>query len=578
MAIKTREQLEEKMLQLLTDKQEIVNEAKKEERKWANVLWAQFLNKDKEDIKLLYIPKTYISVWVSLAKFINLCVGREIYTLLPRGTEDRMVAKVKTAALNYEISQILDYEAVQVKQLLQYCVEGWTAMKVGWDDTNKRLLYPFIKNADIYFDPSALVMSDVEWVHQRVIKSRAQLEKLEELGIYQNVKAFIERATEYRKENFSALDEPNPFKNKYEIFECWTKDERITVGASSQRNEVGGNESIEFDTLLTPFKKWDSPFKDGHGDLPYVISCFDPQIESLQGVGIPEIMRPLQQELDATRRLHLKASELGILGLWAYKTGTLDEIGKDALRDIRPGVFPLEDFNNPPKRIDSPASQGMFVEEKLLNEDIEDASASYRPLRGAPMARAETLGGTKILQSSANERHQVRVLMFSIALKKIGMLMLKTLLQYQDKEVEVQVFDGDKELWEKMKFNKKEELKKEYNLILNVGHTEDIQAARQASLLKAIEVISAMPDFARRVDKELLGKMLFSAIDPKLEHNLILSAKDEFIESLKQIPSEELRLIVATGLQALQSQKQASPSQAGGQGEVPPTPEGAPLI
>ena len=549
---------EKKILQTLTDRQATVKEIKKREREEANKYWNQFWGRgdDPRDMRLR-TPKTYIAVWVALAKFINLYVNREIFNILPRGTEDRLKAKIVAASLNYEVSRIPDYQMVQILQMLQFCIEGWTIMKVGWDEDKKRLLYPYIKNEDIFFDPTALVMSEVEWVHQRVIKSRAQLQKLGEQGIYQNIDKFLSEASEYRKKNVSPYEETNPYKDKYEIFECWTRDERIT--AASTQKGVGEEGEIIFDTILTPPDKRESPFKEGHGLLPYAITCFDP-ITGLQGAGIPQILRSLQKELDATRRLHLKASELGVLGLWAYKAGTLDEIGKDVLRNIRPGAFPLTDFLNLPQRINTPVSPSMFTEERLLNEDIEDASASYRPLRGAPMERAETLGGMQILHSAGNERQEVRMLIFSCALQLIGKLMLKTLFQYQDKEIEVKVFDGDKELWQKVKFNKKEELKKEYNLILTVAPSEAVSLVRQNSLVKVLQLISGMPDFAKRIDRELLVKMLISAIDPKLEHQIFLTPQDEFMETLKAIPPEELRTVIAAGLQALQAQKSQSPA------------------
>ncbi len=561
------------ILQDLTDRHETTKQIKVDEKIASDKHWRQFLMKGEDDNDTkIYTPKTYTNVWISVAKFINLFVGSEnIYEITPRGTKDEKEAKIKTACLNYETSQIPDFKMVQVKQILQYVVDGWNVFKVGWDKEREGLLYPFIKNEDISMDPTATLMSDVEWANQRIIKSKAQLLAQERTGIYKGITEFLKKATEYKKDKLR-IDESNPYRDKYELYECWTKDRILVVGGVAGE---GSDSSVVFTDIFR-----DDPNPSEHGRIPYEIAAFDPNLDDLKGMGIPEITRGSQIELDAARRLHHEASENSIMGIWAYKVGRDKEnLGylQDFINHPKAGGFPLDDFDSL-KRLDQAPNQTIFLEEKMFRDDMDDASACHPPISGALLPRKEPLGVVKMQQSAGNERHSVRLLLFSIALRSVGQLMLKNLFQYHTKEVEVKIFDGDEELWVNRKMISKKDIKKNYDLILNIAPTTQSKAEQQEKLLKAMEVVSRLPEFEKQVDMELLGRMMFTAIDPKLKHQIILNKKDAFLKALAKVPTKELQTVISVGYQTLESQGQVEHQNANKGAQTPPVAQLPPPV
>lgn len=563
----------------LTAQQESVKATKKTEREESKKNWTRFQSWRDNPKDKLFTTKTYTSVWVTLSKFVSVYGDlTKLFSISGRGTSDgdRKEAKIKSAGLKYELERIPNGKMAQVLQMMQLVVDGWTVLKAGWDDERMGLSYPYIKNDDIYFDPTAILTSDIEWIHHRRIMTYRQLEQMTKNTIYSGIDAFLKEAVAYRKEELH-IDNENPYSDSYAVYECWTKD-RVRTMASKQK--VSDEGDIEFDSLFR-----DDPNPFSHGRIPFAVACFDPTGDSVKGYGIPQIVHSPQAELDAVRKLHLQIAELSVSGLWGINENGLGDfysVIQDVLQKGAPGVFPINKFENV-HRYDQPPNQSIFLEEKILKEDIDDASASYPSVSGAVQPRKETLGAIRIQNVGGNERQAVRLNIFSDALKDIGNMFLETLYQYHDRQIEVKIFDGDKELWEKTKFKGTKQAK--FDLVLEVAPSAQTQAERQEKLLKVLEIISKIPEMMRTTDMELLRKVILSAIDPKFEHQFTLEEKDVFMNALKEINEknpEDLKKIVATGQQVLESGispeqlqhilSQVLQAQGGGQGGAEPPP------
>ena len=537
---KIQKTTDDELIKELNYKMNSVKKLKEDEIKKEKEQWAQFSGQRND--KKLHIQKTYVAVWVSLAKFINFFLGQEpLYDIQGRGTDesDRLEAQVKTAGMNYEIGQIPDFQMAFIKHIMQHCIHGGTALKTGWEDEKEGaertgLTFPFILNRDIYFDSTALLNSQIRWVHQRVVLDKDFLEAKKD---WNNVTEYLKNAQEYRKEK-EGIEDPNPYRDMFEVFDCWTKEKHIIAGS------VRGK-------ITHIFKQESNPFN--HKKIPYIFTCFDPVLEDIKGMGIPESMKDAQNEINAQRRLRIQALELAILGLWAYKPGTA--IVREVFKNPSAGAFPLSDFTAIQKLDIGRVPPYAFMEEAKLDTEIEDITATYRPVRGAEMPRAETLGGIQLLQASGNERQLVRLMIFCTSMVDVGRMMLKNLFQFQKKEHEVKIYDGSKAMWEKAKFSDKEAVEKEYNLVLRVSPTTQPKEVRQVLYMKLIEVLQKIPYYGeRRVDWDKLGEIVLSVFDEKLPYQIQLT--DEVMGAIKKIPPEELKEIIAAGIETLRERGQ----------------------
>jgi len=261
------------------------------------------------------------------------------------------------------------------------CIYGTCCVKVYWSDTLK---VQRIKIKDVYIDPNAESIFDIQYVVNRIYTTIGKLKKQ-----FGNRKFFKDYAGEYEGDNKIS----NEFVGDatrilvYDVYRI--KDGQWTVS-----------------TLLPDYKflRTDESLKDG---LPFVFGVIDPQFVPINNKGVVEAygdsfiepMIPLQEEYTVLRNQQINAVDKQLNQQFlATKMSGL----KEADLNSNKKKIEVSDLNAV-KEIPKPnINQSTFVTDRLDNE-MQEVSGITKFTQGLPNSAAQTATGMTILTQESNE-------------------------------------------------------------------------------------------------------------------------------------------------------------------------------
>lgn len=246
---------------------------------------------------------------------------------------------------------------------------------VVYDDPWITLIDPL----DFFWAPRALTIDDARYVIHRSYVTMEYLEKLEEQGVFENVKKIplrkdIAAGRERHSERLDYLGlsdaEPDPEEPEFELLDYWENEQVITIA---------NRETVIRKPQANPHNAGVKPFVAG-----YVI----PSTVSLHGISVVEAPETLQDALDDWRNIRLDNATLLLYKTWYARQDT--DVDPEALI-LRPGGFvPVPDFDCL-KEIDvKDLRPSAYQEDAILREDIQRATGAWDPMRGSPMPRRAT--------------------------------------------------------------------------------------------------------------------------------------------------------------------------------------------
>lgn len=243
--------------------------------------------------------------------------------------------------------------------------------------------------------------TDIHSMRFIIIEHDWDIEELWELVAAKRLKASVVKQLEEWHESSSKIDE--------------AKQERLSgIGVSETHPPAqGGRKMIKF------YEYWDKncqiwvggegevimkEVKNPFGRIPFVMKQFCRVPHEVYGIGIPEMIEDLQEELNTIRNQRMDNINLIINRMWV--ANRLADIDFENLVSFAGNIILTNDMDaiEPLKTQDVTASS--YKEEEVLIGDIENTSGIFRYTRGGPPQRRETATGIIRLQQASNIRFE----------------------------------------------------------------------------------------------------------------------------------------------------------------------------
>lgn len=366
-------------------------------------LYRSYRNKSEYPLKSnIFVPYTYALVEGVVPKMLGVIFNtKPIVSVAVREGGDRDMAILLERLLDY----LFDEEGLELYFKLQTFFKEAALYGTSFamirpkfkSDEKMSFDYLDVEPIDlfnVYPDQRALSLSEMKYVILRKFVDLDELQIKADQGIYK--KTYVDKLEHY-VENIMTVDEKkkdrlssigrlhdygiDPDRKIIEILEYYDRDEVIVVGGRK-----------------VPLKRAKNPY----GILPFIMCKYSPVPHELYGIGIPEMIETLQEELNTTRNQRMDNVNLVINRMW--KASKIADIDYDNLISYPGNVIQCGDINGLEPLETPDVTQSAYREEEVIKKDIELATSEYEYSRGAPPTQRETATGIIRLQQAANAR------------------------------------------------------------------------------------------------------------------------------------------------------------------------------
>lgn len=390
----------------------------------------------------LFIPYSFTAVETVIPRIAEAVFSSDpIVAVKPVAPDDISNAKINEVLLNWQLRKMNLFETLII--LSKMClVYGTCVAKVDWKkdirhkfrvnplmdvygypvyneqgkvQTQKEeydvVMYddPYIYPIDLYrfyIQPGATSIEDAEYCIAVTETTIGELKQLETAGIYKNISKleevkgtlkFDKGKNRYTNVN---LTDPNTtvdnYSEKVTLYEYWENNRVIVV---AEDKVVIRNEENPY---------W-------HCRKPFVAAKICPVENEFYGIGLMEMVKSLQAELNDVRNQRLDNVKLALNKMYV--------VARDADVDIKklisePGGIISSNYVDGVKWIEaSDITASAYSEAKIITDDIQNVHGIYDYSKGATPNQRETATGILSLQEAANVRFKLMI-----------MVMLKNLL------------------------------------------------------------------------------------------------------------------------------------------------------
>ena len=277
---------------------------------------------------------------------------------------------------------------------------------------------------DFFPDPYASSVEDARYVIHRSLKPLSHVKNMINQKIYKTTMKEVEKTSRpedkhrdsmiERLTDIGLANEPEHDDGMVEILEYWEDNRVITL---INREIVARDE--------------ENPYH--HKEKPFVVIKDTNVPLEFWGIGVMEINKRLQAEMNTIRNQRLDIVSGSINNTWFIEEGALDDdelvLGPNAINWVRPGnqksigdkIYPVG-----PQKI-SPAA---WTEEDVIKSDIQESTGVTQYVKGiAPNGQATATEITS-LQREANYRFKQKILNVIEGIEKVGDLMIKLNQQF----------------------------------------------------------------------------------------------------------------------------------------------------
>ena len=361
----------------------------------------------------IFVPYIFSIVESVVPKMLGTMFNtRPIISVQPRQGGSEEIARLLERLLEYQLDEEqLEFFSKILEFFKECAIYGTSFMKVlpkFNDDELVSFNYIDLEPLDLFNvfpDYRARSIRRMKYIIQLSYVDYDELERLGRQGFYKNIKDVMNytesmnTVDEFKRERLTEIgimDEYGFDANRkvIEVLEYWDRDWIYTVGA---RKVV--------------LKKEKNPF---NGLLPFVMARYIPVQHELYGIGIPEVSKTLQEELNTVRNQRMDNVNLIINRM--FVANKYADIDFDQLVSYPGNVILTNDVTSIVPLDTRDITKSAYQEEEIIKRDIDNAVGEYEYSRGALPPRKETATGIVRLQQAASVRFDtvVKMLEFTV--------------------------------------------------------------------------------------------------------------------------------------------------------------------
>ncbi|MBR5430485.1 MAG: hypothetical protein IK116_08190 [Firmicutes bacterium] len=378
----------------------------------------------------IFVPYTFMQAEVIKARLEeSLFAQRPYISALPRAGGDAEQAEKMQLLLDWQLNERMDLPRLISEELAAGVViygtavayTGWQVRtrrvrRGGWearpltdrrgrpllDETGAALTAPVqvaqerqeviyddpvvanIPLTDFFTDPTADTVEKARFCGHREYVTRETLSDLERQGKYRVDWESLKPLEEKRPEDSF---EPEEAKGLFLLHHYW-EDGRHLVFINRQQCVCAE----------------DNPF--WHGMKPYDKCCYAPVPGEFYGMGVPELLAGLQDELNTARNQRIDYNSLSLRRMWKLRKGC-GLTGRDLLWRQN-GVLQVENMDDVQEINVQPLPGDAFAHESGVKQDMQDVTGCYDILMGVSYVN-ETATTTMTRDSNASLRFKTVV-------------------------------------------------------------------------------------------------------------------------------------------------------------------------
>ena len=451
--------------------------------KWKKYLFMyRSIAKDKPaGVSNMFIPQTFMMVETVKARVAGaLFANRPFVTVLPRGSDDADKADLMESLLDWQLNERMQIKRVFANDLLSDAIIMGTSISyTSWlkkqrkqkkrMDVEEYLLDPYgmpfmdeagqpiltanrqvvEENVDVYDDP---ITQHIDLFDFFVDRAATKIEDARFCG-------HVERLT---KEQIKALEKTAGWSVNWKDL---SPNEGMSSGRAA-RAEISGGGSIGSDDtydkdsaagLYEVIHYWEdnrhvviinrqecaldeeNPF--WHGQKPYDKVCYITLPDEFYGMGLPESIADLQDELNTSRNMRIDYNAMALRRMWKMRKGC--GITNKDLMWRQGGVIQLEDLDDVQEINIQQIPASAFTNEEITKQDMRYVTGVHDIIMGVSDAD-ETATTTMTKDNNASIRFKFFIealvddMLIPIVDKCISMD-----IQYMDDAKTIRLFDND---------------------------------------------------------------------------------------------------------------------------------------
>ncbi|MDO4733461.1 MAG: hypothetical protein Q4B50_08135 [Bacillota bacterium] len=395
----------------------------------------------------LFVPQTFMQCEVIKARVgESLFSSRPYVAALPRNEGDQQRAANVQTLLDWQMNDRMDLPRLISQQIVGSLVVYGTAVAyTGWKlrtrllrqpkkveeallggdgkplldqggralryassrvETKREVIYddPMVSALSLYdffIDPEAEQIEDARFLGHREYLSRSQLEDLEAQGGFRIDWEKLQSGDPEGRQHFGDPEDPG----LYLLHHYW-EDQRHVV--------ILGRSQCALDE--------DNPF--WHGEYPYDKCCFVSVPGEFYGIGVPEILAGLQDELNTSRNQRIDYNSMSLRRMWKLRKGC--GLSNADLIWRQNGILQVENMDDVQEINLQSLPADAFANENSIKQDMQDATGCHDIIMGLAYSN-ETATTTMTRDNNASLRFKtvvnalVKDIMLPIARKFISM-------------------------------------------------------------------------------------------------------------------------------------------------------------
>lgn len=499
----------------------------------------------------LFIPYTFNLIETIVPKIINsIFATRPFFQALPLGVPDvetrEIRAKKMSKFFDYQFQQKIKIVPILTDVIKTALIYGKAITKQTWNYKTKERVQkrqknilgipiplhenvlveqvindePMIENVvitDFFIDPAGTSIKNMRYCIHRYYEDIHELREKEKKGVYKN----IDKVTEENYANaYDTLlqigfsDSPQRRKG-VEILEYWTDDWVVRVA----------NRAVVVSSQPNPYFHREKPFSEWtYTKVP----------NEFYGIGVPEAIQDLQEELNTTRNQRIDNVSFVLNKMFTIIRGANVD---PAQLVSRPAGFILVDSHDDIEELKfQDVTNSAYNEEAIIKQDMDTTTGVFDSVRGSNPDRRETATTMSILNSSGTERFKLaNILIEYEGLQDMLNQVLRLNQQFIDADMEVQIL-GESGGIEDIQVTQ-EEILGEYDIIALGSSVEPVinKEVKQNQLIQLLNVVQNSP----HVNMTEFYRRLFEAFDMKNIDALVIEQQPMG----EQIPPEMMEAL-----------------------------------
>lgn len=524
------------------------------------------------------IPYTFVQVETIFPRIMEtLFAARPYISVKDREPSDLPNAKVNEILLDHQMNEVMDFRQTLGTGIKACCIYGTVVGYTGWKWEEKEVIKkqpvsvtepdpetgeempvvdettgqpvtelqpmrvneieyddPEVRAIDLglfYVDPQAEQVDPARYCGHAEYKTREELQELAGQGILSIDWKKVPKdkktntAREYRM-NSVGLSSDNGENadggddGLYEVLHYWEDDLHVVI---INRAYV----ALESEN---PF--W-------HKKKPYDKAVYIEVPGEFYGMGIPESLEDLQDELNTERNMRIDYRKFLLRRMFKVRKGSSIDKNSHLLNFRQGGIVPVEEMDDVQELVSSDVPGSTFTEESGIKRDMQDASGAQDVVMGAS-GTGETATTTMSKDNNASMRFRLVISnLEKNLLVPIARKMLQLNQQFIDDERVLRITGDSNDDWQRVAPN---EVQGQFDLIA-AGSSVEPMANKEAFKQRMVELYTVTandPIYQQYPDKRRnLLKKVFEAFDIKDTDQVLPTDEEIGVQRQQQLMMQQ---------------------------------------